>query len=270
MAIAGVVTDEAYRPLQANVTIDGVLTQATGADGAFLFAGLAASPHTLRAQAPGFLPRDMSLSPDGITQGLTVILMPEPPAGRMHTQRFLGHYDCALEALIISGSCDALVAAANERAGDAGVPAQAPTPFGGNGTFLLELPTAWRTVVLDLHFDAQAMPGLDGLRMVVRAGGAGSGVTDYQNYARFHGDAPFSVRLEPEGVYPEGVAPLPGNATRLLIEVFPHSHAWHATCEPPGAGPCLLGAGGATDVRFDLVASVFEGLPAPEGFTLLP
>ncbi|HEX2066136.1 MAG TPA: carboxypeptidase-like regulatory domain-containing protein, partial [Candidatus Thermoplasmatota archaeon] len=229
-------------------------TTATDAGGRFAFPGVGPGRHALQVHAPGFLLANTS----GMAgEEVRVVLQPAPSnASYQLAYRFRGNLQCAFEALIISPSCDsALVVVPEDQ-----------KPFLTNQSFAFGADLGWRTIVVDTRFDDGSHPLLDGLRIAVRGARAPGGGGEYEQFGRWHNATSFTVRLEPGGTYPDGTGPLPGNFTGFRVDVYPHGKAYHAAC---AADRCFLGAGAGIDVTFDLFVTVFQGEPAPPGFTML-
>lgn len=259
LTLHGVVVDAALHPLpNATTTVLELHRSAQGAT--FRFPDVAAAPYTLTASAAGFHSKSLVVSPAQADQEIRFVLDVDPAQTAYNvTTHFHGSMQCALEAGIISPSCDTLVTAA-------GGPQVTPS----NTSTILPVDAQWRTVVADVVFDASKQPGLQGLRVTVQGTSDQSELGTYQQYGRFNGTSSFTFHLEPGGAYPEGIKPVPTNTTQFRFDVYPQSLGWHATCQPPApaSGPCLLGAGAGTDVEFDLYLTTFYGRAAPAGFTL--
>jgi hypothetical protein len=259
MAIVGLVQDENLVPVPgANVTLRLVgRGTTTDGQGNFHFDGLAPSAYLVDVDATGYEPATLTAEPRAAANASLNFVLRRPLSLRpsVAVEHYRGILQCALEAVIISPSCDSILTVAPG----------SPHLFNDTSAFDLGVNRNWGTVVADVDFDAAGNPGLDGLRLVVRGLGDGDQFGDYQQFGRFNASAPFTVRLQPGGAYPDGTGPLPGNTTLFRFEVYPQSHGWHATC----AAACLLGAGAGLDVTFDLYVSVFYNQEAPAGYTLL-
>lgn len=254
MAVSGVVNDEDARPVEgATVTLLGLnRTRHADAAGAFVFENVPVGFHVLRADASDFLPAEVTARPvgDGGTVSVVIVLQRFAEEPYHQTVQFQGVMQCAAEYLIISPSCDTLL----EFAGG-------PSVTEDETVFEARVEPNWRTVVLDLDFDGEAHPGLDGLRVTVRGATDRADTGTYEQYARLYGADTY--RIQPGGEYEDGTGPVPQNATTFQFEVYPHSHAYH----PGGAG--LLGVGLGVDVTFDLYATAFYVDGAPDGWSLL-
>ncbi|HLF16302.1 MAG TPA: carboxypeptidase-like regulatory domain-containing protein [Candidatus Thermoplasmatota archaeon] len=260
MDIHGLVEDSALRPI-AGATL-GLLalniTATSDASGAFRFDDVPYGIQLVQATAPGYLPGSARVDPTTANETLLVILEAAPDTTpRNVTQQYRGILQCAAELLIVTGSCDAVLTFAG-----------VDPVLDQNATWDFEVEANWRTLVLDVVFDPDAQPGLDGLRVVVRALTDSASLGEYGQYGRFNGSSPFTVRLEPGASYPDGDAPVPENATVFRIDVYPQSHGWHSVCDPSGTYDCFLGAGAGIDVAFDLFVTAFYNEDAPEGWTL--
>jgi len=266
MDIHGVVVDERLQPLRANVTLAELnQTVVTSSTGTFQFTNLVAGTYFVRAAAPEYRTKVLTVDPQTASQQMRFQLDPLPTnVPYNESVRFHGHIQCALEAAIITPSCDTLVLFAEDGA-------KLPETHLFNDTFETSLPVSdnWKTVVADVVFDPSQQPALDGLRVTVRGTYDQKQLDTYQQYGRFNASAPFAFRLEPGQTYPEGQSAVPANTTMFVFDVYPQSQAWHATCQPPlpeDPSHCLLGVGAGVDVDFTLVLTTFYVAPAPTGF----
>jgi hypothetical protein len=232
------------------------LAQRTAADGGFDFGAVPSRLYTLQVSAAGYADATLTVSPDEAAAALSIVLEPGAPVEPYTTTvSFHGVLECAFEALIISPSCDSALTV---------VPG-APRLFRENQSFVFGADPGWRTLVLDVVFDAEAHPGLDGLRAVVRGSLDPDGGGEYLQYGRWNGPSSFTIRMEPGGNYTDGTEPVPANATGFQVDVYPHGHAYHEACAETS---CFLGAGAASNVEFDVYATLFYVESAPAGFTL--
>lgn len=270
MRIQGLVQTTAFVPVaDALVELRGpggntsVDQTRSGADGTFAFAGLAMQVHHLHVQAEGHLDQSLRVLPDTLVT-VDVQLRPAEADRPYHdTVRYRGDLQCAMEALIYSGSCDGLVQYAGEQAGQG-----APQVFEDHSAFEHEVQGPWRTVVVDVVFDPDDEPALEGLRVTVQGLGDDAALGEYEQYGRFHGQDAFTFRLEPGGEYPDGDRPVPDQPGGFRFLVYPHGHLYHEVCDPDEA-TCFLGAGAGADVAFDLLVTTFHVEPAPDGWSLL-
>jgi hypothetical protein len=263
MTIVGLVQNETYVPVPgAQVSLrmtDHVVTTDEG--GLFTFHGLPLSPYLVDVVADGFENATLNAEPVPSVSLSFILVRPVPAIPEPVVLKFTGYYECAFEALIIPGSCDRFMDGSGQDV------------FDNRSTFFAPLGARWSTAVVDVDFDPH--PGLDGLRVTMRAKSDRDDLGTYEQYGRFNGPESFSFRIEPGATYPDGVRPMPANATALQLDVYPHGHGWHAACSdplPPDAvpeGSCPLGVGTARDVVFDIYVTVFFVDPAPEGYTLL-
>lgn len=256
--LRGHVLSSALVPI-ANATVTVVATDlidVTGADGAFDFGRPESRIYTLVATAGGFVESSLTVTPEQAAEAVRLVMLPGMPTQPYNqTFAFTGILQCALEALIISPSCDSALTA---------VPGQPVPPlFDTDQSFLFQADLGWKTLVIDVAFDGEAHPGLDGLRVTVRGSRDPDSGGEYTQYGRWNDAQSFTARLEPGGTYADGTEPVPDNATGFQVDTYPHSHLWHA-----GEASPFLGVGFAQNVRFDLYATLFYVNPAPEGFTL--
>lgn len=262
MIVRGAVQDDAFQVVpSANVTlVERNLTIQTAPDGTFSFGELPLAFYRVQADAVDLLPQTLTVRP-GFNGSLlfTLTRMAEEPSSS--SARYAGKFDCAAEYLIIPGSCDAVVTAI----ADSVEQVEDPELFEKQDLFQHPVHANWKTVVVDVGFDPESMPLLDGLRVTVRGTRDSDDLGTYEQFGRFHGNQSFTFRLEPDQTYTDGVAPVPANATMFEFAVYPHGQGYHATC----AASCFLGVGAATDIQFELLVTTFYVEPAPEGFTLL-
>ena len=262
MTIVGLVQNATFSPV-AGAQVSLRLTEfaaTTDAGGLFTFTGLPLSPYLVDVVAEGFENATLNAEPQANVSLSFILSVPAPAIPAPVTVHFTGYYQCAFEAIIIPGSCDILLDGTGQDV------------FENQSTFFTGLGPRWATAVVDVDFDPQ--PGLDGLRVTLRAKSDTAQIGVYEEYGKFHGPESFSFRVEPEQLLPEGDRPVPANLTALQLDVYPHGHGWHALCTepvPPAVPPgsCPLGVGAAQNVQFDLYVTVFYVEPAPSGFSLL-
>jgi hypothetical protein len=262
MVIQGLVVDEGVRPLAgATVTILELnRTQVTGAGGTFRFEGLVPTTYFVRATAPEYSTQTLSIDPVRAEEVLKFQLTATPRSlAYNQTFHFQGHIQCALEVLIISPSCDSLLT--DPRVGG-------PALFNDTSVTYVPVLQGWQTIVVDVVFNPEEQPLLDGIRLTVRGSYDSENFGTYQQYGRFFSPEPFTFRIEPNGTYDKGDAPVPANTTQFQFNAYPHSKGYHTVCAPAPASLCLLGVGTGLDVSFDLYLTVFYVEAAPEGWTL--
>ncbi len=264
LAIHGLVVDIRFSPIEgAMIRLSpGDATTTSDANGKFAFTDLPRVGYRVEASADGYTSQTLIVTPVESSHSLAFTLGPAAAAPFQESFRFRGFMECAAEALIISPSCDTLVAFANDRAGDGNGPL--PVPFVTNTTFDFDASQNWKTVIADVVFDPSAHRGIDGLRASVLGQRANNELTTYDKYTDAHGTAPFTLRIDAGQTYDEGV-PVPSTGTSLRIEVYPQSHGYYATCD----ASCFLGVGGALNVDFEVLLTVFYVEAAPDGWTLL-
>jgi hypothetical protein len=265
MAIVGLVQDEAFNGVGgAEVSLRLVnRTTITDAAGAFRFAGLPISAYLVDVNVTGFEPATLTAEPNvsGNASLNFVLLQQTSLRPRVTVEHFKGVIQCAAEYGIYSGSCDGMVM---------GVAGQ-ESLFEDTSTFQLGLGRHWRSAVMDVDFNAETYPLVNGLRLTVRGLNDADQLTEYQQYGRFYGEGPFTVRMDVNGTYEDGDAAVPENLTALELVVYPQGYGYHALCTPPSPDvqPCPNGAGFTTDLRFDLYVTVFYNQQAPDGYSLL-
>lgn len=267
MTIRGIVTDKALRPIPtARVEIaENGRAQNVTASGTFELTGLVPSNYFVTATAPGYGNQTLSVAhPKGQAQSQTTLefileRLPTNTAYHDDPVRFHGHIECALEVLIITPSCDTILTAD---------PLSQDPLLNGTFSALLPVGPGWKTVVVDVVFDPANQPGFDGLRVTARGSYDPHQLGTYEKYGQFIGADDFTFRIEPGQSYEEGDKPVPSNTTMFQLDTYPHSHGWHAVCDPRPDGDCFLGVGAGIDVDFDLYMTVFYGEPAPVDWSL--
>ncbi|HUR62543.1 MAG TPA: carboxypeptidase-like regulatory domain-containing protein [Candidatus Thermoplasmatota archaeon] len=256
--IHGVVVDEGLRPLSANVTlVETNETQATE-DGVFRFDDLAPGVHGLRVSSFGFRTQLLTVSPEMAADEVRIVLEALPGLVPYNqTLHFHGFMECALEALIITPSCDTLLT--DPRVGG-------PMIFPSNTSAVFPVQNAWRTVLADLVFDPDASPALQGLHVTVRGGQDDDALASYEQYGRFDGSAPFQFRIEPGQTYRDGTSAVPANTTVFVMDVYPEGLGYGEVCDPSETFNCFLGVGAGQNIEFDLYVTTFYVDPAPQDF----
>ncbi len=274
-AVAGRLLTPAFNPIAgATVTItnpeavldDGTVTPETierttvsDAEGGFALLSFPGN-HQLAVQHPDYEPYALNVSVPG--DNLTLILT---PIARIvpfqHTVPFDGYIECALEALIITPSCDSAVSYGNEEYGT-------PDPglFENDSVFEVEVEDDWKAIVLDVSFDGSSHPGMAGMRASSYAADASAEVFDYQRINQEWGEGPFTLRVEPAVDY-GGDALAPAGAGLIRFEFFPHGHGDDSVCSPQD-GTCFLGAATTQGLQFEAIATIFYHETAPEGWSL--
>ncbi len=248
LQMCGVVVDDRIHPaVGATVTLDDNRSTTTDGTGAFCI-DVEDRRYIVHVHAE-WGNTTTTWSPD---EGeLTITIQRErAPEPTLQQYQFEGFLQCAAEGLIISGSCDTILRFANDGVETQGGGRPLPEPLEASNEFDFIIDPAWVALDIDVAFDAH--PGLDGLRLVLRGAEAGDDLTTYDQYGRWHAPESFSIRVEPNGTYPYGDAPIPVGQDLFEAEVLPHSHAYHAVCDPDETN-CFLGAGAAIDVAFQLV-----------------
>lgn len=258
MSIVGLVQDEQFVGVAGAAVDLRMLNRSTTTDAAgnFRFDGLLPSAYLVDVRADGYDLATLTAEPTSTLNSSLNFVLARPASLRpsLEVVHFKGILQCASEALIISGSCDALLVAA----GQDGI-------FQDTSTFQLGLRPRWQSVVTDVVFDPGASPGVDGLRLVVRGLGGSDQLNDYQQYGRYHGVESFTARMDVNATYEDGVGPVPANLTAIELVVYPQGYAWHDAC---AEGTCFAGVGAGADVEFDLYVTVFYNQSAPAGYTL--
>jgi hypothetical protein len=253
--LVGLVQTTSFEPIAgATVTLLGTgKNTTTAADGTFTFTRLNFVTTLVRIEADGYATQTLRVDPVAEKMGLDVQMTRHAVLPYQVSVKFRGHIECAAEALIISGPCDAVWTYGGQN-----------PLLDSTNVFDLRVEDRWMTVVGDVVFDGSAQPGLNGLRVSVRGLNDQNATGVYEQYARFHGPSSFTFALQPGETYPSGKAPTPANGTTFRFEVLPHSHGYHATCLPTDL--CPLGVGAGANIEFELLLTAFYVEAAPEGW----
>lgn len=251
--LRGVILDDDGMPISGAtvraVTLD--LVQETAADGSFDFGWVPQGFYPIQAEAAGYQGANDTFGPT--TQSFRMQLVFVAPQEPYTTVvQFEGTLECALEAFIISPSCDSAVTFVG-----------GPSVVQADNVFDYTTEIGWQTMVIDVVFDQADQPLLDGIRLSLRGGGDSNDLGSYEQYGRFYGSQSYTVHIAPGGEYEDGSGPIPADTTAYTIESFPHGHGYH----PAGVG--FLGVGVGVDVTYDLYVTTFYVEPAPEGYSIL-
>ena len=263
VTVSGRVLDADFQAIPgANVTLfeTGDLAR-TGADGAFRFEDLPEAIYTVTAQATGYLPQTAVARPEGgeaVVDFVLVAAEDDTPFS-VTLPVFDGFIECALELLIITPSCDTAVMFVEDSLCDDPInECHELTVFQDDSRFFFNVSDGWRSIVLDVRFDPDEHPGMNGMRVSVYGAAADAEVLDYQRMYQDHAPGPFTTRFD-AGVDYGDTIPVPVNGTELRLELYPHSHGYDLSL--------FLGAGATLQLDFQVVATIFYHAPAPDGFT---
>lgn len=273
--LTGVVTDDTGRPIgEATITTAPATAQAvSNRDGSFIIRDLPRGTTLVTAQAATFQNATVTVLPgDRETATAILVLSPDLASLEPSTQSlsFEGYLDCAAEHVIISGPCDATIRFTNDAIEESDGGRPLPEPVEATDAFDLRLEAGWKTAIIDVVFNPDAHPGLDGLRLSANGRDAQANVWVYERYRTVHGADPFTLRIDAGAEYETGFVAVPINATDMQLNVYPHSHGYKQVCDPGiYDGSCFLGLGAGAQVEFELLVTVFYIEPAPDGWTSL-
>ncbi len=286
--VSGIVLNGAFRPVEgANATLlvpsavylDGTrsddlvpVSATTDTNGAFELQSFPGT-HTLTVTHADHASYTMSVEVAGPVE-VAVTLQPKEGATDVpfaESFDFDGRVECALEAFIITPSCDTILTFRAET--------QDMTVFETNSEFLLTTQPGWQTVVLDVFFDGSTHPGIEGLRASSYAADGTAEVLTYERINQRWASGDFSLRVDAGVDYGDNV-PAPGSegGDDMLFRFFPQGYGDDTLCIPENApetdpriapGTCFLGAGFSQDVTFTATATIFVHEPAPDGWTTL-
>ncbi|MEK6984949.1 MAG: hypothetical protein AABX89_01025 [Candidatus Thermoplasmatota archaeon] len=255
MVIAGLVQSATFVGLPGALVQLGStnVTQVTDGLGLFQFPPQTPGTYPITVTLAGYEGVTIIAQPGTNERSLEFILVPDTPrAPFQRIEHVRGILECAAQAALVGGSCDETLPAG---------------PLLQNSTsFSFPILRNWETIVVDVVFDPERTPGLDGLDIVV----AGREAFGEPFAIARSGDAvSFTIRLDPEGAAAGG-EPLAG-VEELFLRVEPRGFAQDALC---GAGQmvgqCPSGVGLGLNVEFDLYLAAFYLEAAPEGFSLRP
>lgn len=255
MVIAGLVQSETFVGLPgALVQIAGTnVSQVTDGLGLFQFPPQTPGTYPIAVTLAGYTPVTIVAQPGTNERSLEFILVPDTPREPFQRiEHVRGILECAAQAAVVGGSCDETVPAG---------------PLLQNSTsFAFPVLRDWKTIVIDVVFDPERSPGLDGLDLIV-AGRARFGEPFPVTRS---GDADsFTVRLDPESVAAGGEAL--AAVEEVLLRIEPRGFGRDPLCDAGAmVGQCPSGLGLGLNVEFDLYLAAFYLEAAPEGFSLRP
>jgi hypothetical protein len=272
--VAGAVLDDELRPLEgAVVEIPETGHRAvTGPDGTFVLEDVPAGAWEVWIHAEGHASAVAEVRvPAGGTGEIEfrVPVLPEL-APRTETIVFDGRFDCAAEALILTGDC---MIVAEIALGQDPVTEEAHE-------FDFPVATEWESLVFEMAWENGADNQLDGMRMYIEHSDLSLEGHSEAKIARI--DAPEGpLRLEIQRGQPHATAETPADSSEpaqvdlagetLLIRAFPRGMLYEETSQHclPDYG-CLLGAGAGLDLTFTVYATAFYHMSAPPGFSAMP
>lgn len=207
----------------------------------------------------------------GATTTLELELAPERDDQHAHEKgvfqhfdqyRFEGHFDCSATYVIVTGDCFILL---DNVSGQAGAPARPGDVTSERNLIDFPLDATWRTLVVEMTWDATAPTPATGEGMSLALEPAEAPADGHAaKYARVAGGSPLRVEMAP-GVRHETATeqdmpnPEGGEVLRARVFLTGASHN-------PG-GTTFLGVGATVQHDFALVVSIFYGEPAPEGYS---
>lgn len=265
--VRGVVLTPAFNPVPGvfmtvyvevgNNTAALHLDRTTDAGGAFSI-DVPPGTHRIEFVKDGYFRTNETVTVIDAPVDLAVTLVPDRgPTPFVEQFPFTGYVECAMEALIITPSCDTILAFAG-----------APQVFQDDSVMEFVVRDGWVTTVLDVSFDASSHPGIAGMRASLYADNGSAELTDYQRIAQANGPEPFTLRVDAGEDYGQAL-PAPIGRAELRTEFFPHGHADDTICDPVVLQACFLGVGTTARLEFEAIATVFYHEAAPDGWTLL-
>lgn len=280
--LEGRVTDDEFRPI-AGVQVDlrGPVEEAsttTDETGAFAFGSLVASTYVLTALHPRFEPSKqfVAIENDTVaTVDVSLKLLPENRPFSTILTPMRGHYDCAAEAVILTGDC--FILWENVTGG--------PNPVTVHDeTFSFNVSKGWTTALMQVEYSTGPNNQLDGMRFYVApANESDVASAHHTKLAIAEGDAnPLLIRLDVGQPHERADAWKPGGMNaqldpaggRLLGLVYPRGNGAETTetvCDPRYPDRCFLGVGLGLSIDFTArVAIFYNGAPVPDDFKFTP
>lgn len=254
-----------------NVTVAGA-SRLTDAEGAARFDAVPAGFHTLVATKEAHRAAQAGVEVRaGAETRAEVILDAADGSSHSHakgfgahkdTYRFDGHFDCSATYVIITGDCLIVVENVSRTLG-APDPASNATSERHIIDFPLDL--GWSALVVEMSWDEPSPPTTDGMTLALEPTEAPAD-GHAAKYASTNGKSPLRLQLDPGAKHASATGedmpnPLGGEVLRARAFVRGHGHY--------PAGAPVMGVGVATGFTFTLVATVFYGDPAPEGYSAL-
>lgn len=286
-SIAGRVLDADLRPV-ANVTvgINGTTRQArTGETGDFGFAALPTGPYNLSLAHPSYEPRWVSVAVEADHAATLEVELELIPELRPRYLTWNGHYDCAMEALIIPGDCMILVNNVTHRAENATGADLPDDPVTTESTYLFfNLTRRWAHLVVEMAWTTGGQNQLDGMRLYLAPGNESRDETGHHTkLAVAEGDAPpLRIDFYPDRPHAtaENRSTVPASGGEVMVLVFPRGQfaqeledqcpLYYELLNKTGKPGCFLGVGAGLSVHFTVYVSVFFDRPAPPGYSAAP
>lgn len=252
-----------------NVTVAGE-SRPTDAEGAARFDAVPAGFHTVRATKEAHRAAQAGVEVRaGAESRVEVVLDAAEGGSHSHekgfgahkdTYRFDGRFDCSATYVIITGDCLIVIENVTRTAG---VPNPASNATSERHIIDFPLDLGWSALVVEVAWVEPSPPTSDGMTVALEPTEAPAD-GHAAKYASADGTSPLRIQLDP-GVTHETATgtdmPNPLGGEVLRARAFVRGYAHH-----PGGAP-VLGVGAATGFTFELVATVFYGDPAPEGYS---
>lgn len=278
-ALGGTVTDLEARPLgEIMVTLHGAGSPAsTSTDGLglFGFTGLAPGEYQVEFTHADYGTTTVTHQVQSAKTTDASIALDLLPNRRPRAETFFleGHYDCGIEAVILTGDCLVIWKNATGQ--------EDPATTESN-TFEFNITERWTNVFIEATWTA-GTDQMDGLHVYLApANESREASAHHTKYAVAEGgDSPLTILLqagiphELADVWPgsDVKAQVPAVGGEVLGLVYPRgkmSNEAGQVCDPNTPDRCFLGVGVALDLEIFAYVTVFYNQPMPEGFSAMP
>lgn len=272
--VSGTVTDDEHRPIHGASVRHAASNQTATSDaqGAYTLQSVPEGASTVHVSVLGFAGQEQEVMVQPGTT-VTVDFALEPLASVEPYSRlfvFDGTYDCAFEAVILTGDCLILY---ESQVGE-------PDPVTEEEfAFRLPIEPGWEGVVLEMTWTVAGNNQLEGMRLYLEHGN-GTETGHSVKTARIDGpDSPLRLDVDrgaphpSADTYPETTtqAQIPDEGEEAQVRAFPRGNLYEHTSQVCDAdGRCLLGIGVGLDVSFTIYATVFYNQGAPDGYSAIP
>jgi len=280
--LEGRVVDGELRPIEG-VQVNAVgptdeRDATTDALGTYRFEDLIAVPYKLSFYHPRFETRNEVITvqaDETLALETSLSLSPENRPYEVLLNPIRGHYDCAAEAVILTGDC--LIVWENAT--------HSPNPFTAyDNAFIFGASKGWTTLIIQLVYSSGPNNQLDGMRFYVApANESRDASAHHTKFAVAEGSMnPLEIRLDVGTPHAKADEWKPGGAQAQLSPTggdliglaYPRGRladSAGSVCQPDDPDRCFLGVGVAASIDFTAYVGLFyNGQEVPKGFTMVP
>lgn len=283
--LGGMAMDEEGRPVAGvQVVAKGPLDapeSTTDAQGTFYFDHLLAGIRVLAFHHPRYETKELDVVIPANAKAdamATLRLLPSLQPYKTILPPMTGHYDCAAEAVIITGDCMEITSA---------VPpgyVSVPKVFTTKNAFFFNVSKGWTDVVVQLTWTTGGANQANGMHLYLAPANESHTIEDHHTkMAVAEGPSqPLTITLDNKGPAPtaefypnsQEKARLSPDGGEVLAIVYPRGQAADQAdqvCEPDQPDKCFLGVGAALNIDLNVYVAIFyNGDPVPPGFTMVP